>query len=71
MAVDGGSEGLGEKVEDFAVSSFGELVDCADVRVGEWSLCDTAAGFGREKDDVVGDDEGPGRLVRARTSIVE
>lgn len=57
VAVYRGSEGLGEQFEDVVLLAFGELVDGADVGVGERGLGDAAAGFGGEENDVVRDYE--------------
>jgi len=54
--VDRRGEGLGEELKD--VATFRELVDVSNVRVGERRLGDATPGFGREEDDIVGDQRG-------------
>jgi len=47
---------LREELKD--VLLLGELVDLTNVGVGDGSLSDSSSGFGREEDDVVGEELG-------------
>ena len=59
VSVDRGSERLREELED--VLLLADLVDPANVGVGQDGLGDAAASFGGEEDEVVRHDESPAR----------
>lgn len=59
VAVDGGSERLGEQLEHVLLPR--DLVDVADIIVRKRRLSDSSSVLGRELDEVVGHDESPAK----------